>query len=227
MSNNSDINEIYKLNDEETIYLFVLINPNKSLPFGDLANNFYFQDVYFCNYTGIRYGGRNYIPISCDISDLSYSASSDASPTITIGDSQGLIGAIIDSNRGIEGSELSVQRVKRRCLDNGATPNYLYRTPPEIFKIANLTSRTSKAISYKLKSRVTFKSQIPGRTMTENCNWRRYRYPGCNYSGSAMFTVDNQPTMDPAKDICALTRKACNLRGNFANFGGCPSIDSF
>lgn len=234
MSNNSDITDVYSLLDEETIYLFVLINP-KALDINPFTNtqyfliptNFYFQNVYFCNHTGIKYGGRDYLPIPCSISDLTYTANSEASPTITVGDSKGIIGSIIDNNRGIEGSELSVQRIKRRCLDDGSTPNYAFRTPPEIFKIANLTSRTSKAISYKLKPRVTFKSQIPGRTLVESCSWRQYKGAGCGYSGTAMFDEANRPVTDPSKDVCSRTRNGCNLRNNFLNYGGVPSINSF
>lgn len=230
----ADIANVFTLLDDETLYLYVLINPQGTYDpyaFWNATNinatNFNFQNVHFCNYAGVQYGGIAYTPIPCSISDLTYTENAEASPTITIGDYQGIIGSILGRTRGIEGCEFSIQRIKRRALDDGANPNFLYRQAPEIFKVSSLTSRTSKGLSYKLKPRVTLKDKIPGRTMTQSCSWKQYRGAGCNYNGSAMFDENDNPTSDRSRDICGLTRKSCNLRGNFTNYGGFPSIDGF
>lgn len=212
------IPNIENLLDEESIYLFVLFNNSR----------IGFDPFKFCGYSGVVWGGERYIPIPVSISGLSVNTNgSDPQPTITVGDLKGNIGRLINIFHGIEGSEISVERVKRRLLDGGTTPNYLYREPPEVFKVAQKSSQTPSQITYKLKNRIGMKTKIPGRQLNSMCSWKSYRGQGCTYAGVAMFDLNNQPTTDANEDKCALTRKACNLRNNFFNFSGIPTIDNF
>lgn len=212
-----DIPNAENLNDEESFYLVDLYNAR--IP--ELAR------VSFCGYENVIYGGRAYTPIPVSVSDLKFSTNgAESSPTLTIGDSKGAIGRLISSYK-IEGSLVEIQRVKKRLLDNGSTPNYLYRVPPDRFKIVAKLSQTGNQISYKLLNRGSMRTQVPARLLNNTCTWKQYRGAGCEYGGSAMFTVDNLPTSNPSQDICALTKKACKLRNNYDNFSGIPTITNF
>lgn len=208
--------DITSLLDNDSFYIFTLYNNNRPG----------FDRISFCGVRGVVYGGETFIPLPCEITDLTYTGNSSNEPTLSVADNDGVISRLIN-NYGIEGSEVAVQRVKRRQLDDGSTPNFNVRPLPEIFKVANLLSKTPEQITYKLKSRISLKQKIPGRSLNNTCIWKRYRGAGCTYQGAAMFTVANQPTTNPDEDICALTKKACDLRGNFQNFSGCPSINQF
>ena len=205
------------LNDEESFYLVDLYNDR--IP--QLAR------VSFCGYENVVYGGVVYMPLPVNITDLNFSTNgAEASPTLTIGDARGAIGRLLSSYK-IEGSEIQIQRVKKRLLDNGVTPNYVYRVPPDKFKVVAKLSQTGNQISYKLLNKGSLRTQIPARILNNTCTWKEYRGAGCEYGGSAMFTVDNIPINDPNLDICALTKKACKLRDNYSNFSGAPTINNF
>jgi lambda family phage minor tail protein L len=211
----ADILTAIALDDEETIFLFVLNNT---------ALNFRFP---FTGYKNVIYGQENYAPIPCKISNLHYASSgAEDQPVITIQDLTGALSNQIRLLGGIEGSELWVRRVKRRNLDDGLTPNFAYTNPPDIFTITQKTSDKAGTISYKMRSRATMStSQIPGRQIQANCTWKVYRGAQCGYTGTAMFTVYDQPTNDPTQDICGLTKNSCAIRNNLINFSGVPDID--
>lgn len=205
------------LHDEESFYLVDLFNSR--IP--ELAH------ISFCGYQNVVYGGIVYNPLPLSITGLNFSTNgAESSPTLTIGDAKGAIGRILSAYK-IEGSAIEIQKVKRRLLDSGATPNYLYRVPPDKFKLVAKLSQTGNQISYKLLNKGSLRTQVPARLLNNTCTWKQYRGPGCEYGGEAMFTVDNIPTNDPNLDICALTKKACKLRNNYDNFSGVPTINNF
>ena len=72
--------------------------------------------------------------------------------------------------------------------------------------------------------------KLPGRQVVANCcQWLvigGYRGPYCAYTGSAYFTDKDQPTDDPARDMCSGTLTGCKLRfgaNNPLRYGSFPS----
>lgn len=183
-----------------------------------------FGNYYLAPYDGVTYGGISYKGVPIHLADLNYAANQDASPTVTVGDSDGYLGRLIATYGGIEGCQLSIGRVRRSWLDDGTNPNYSTRTTPEIYVITKLLSRTPYQLSYQIKNRVVgAAAQIPGRTLQSSCTWKVYRGLGCGYTG-AYFDINNNRTPNQDEDMCARTDAACKVRANYANFSGVITI---
>jgi lambda family phage minor tail protein L len=207
--------DVQKLLDNESFFLYRLYHPTQSN----------IGSLYFCGYVGAVYGGRQYTALPVALSDLRVSPDNESEPTITIGDNEGAIGKLIVLYKELEGFQIDIFQVKRRFLDDGTTPNYAFRGIPTTYVITQLLSRSPDKISYKLKGRVrATKAEIPGRIISSTCAWKKYRGAGCNYAGAAMFNEDNVPVLTASLDVCARTRRACLVRGNYANFSGCPTL---
>lgn len=212
----ADIYNVTSLSDDASIFLFELF-------FWNDPNN----PFRFCAYENVRYGGFIYNPLACNISGLSYQNSGiEATPQLSVVDENKIIGNFIRSQGGIETSEITVRRIKKRALDIGTSPNYNYRHPADRYVISAKVSERQGELVFALRNRATFStSQIPGRIINSTCSWKKYRGEGCNYIGNSMFTAGNIPTADPTLDVCALTLEACIIRNNVDNFSGCPNID--
>jgi lambda family phage minor tail protein L len=183
-------------------------------------NDSSFAPLYFCGYENIVYGGIKHVAIPCQIENLTYNVDTEAEPTITIGDVDATISRLILLYGGLEGLYLGIRKLIRRILDDGSVADG-GATPLEVFVITQLLNRTPSQFTYKLQSRVVAtNTTVPGRILTNTCTWKIYRGSDCNYQGTAMFDVNNQPTTDSSRDICALTKQACLIRGNYANFSG-------
>ncbi|HGF8464631.1 TPA: phage minor tail protein L [Salmonella enterica subsp. enterica] len=58
----------------------------------------------------------------------------------------------------------------------------------------------------------------------DTCTWI-YRSDECGYTGPAVADEFDNPTADPAKDVCSRCARGCALRNNTGNFGGFLSIN--
>jgi lambda family phage minor tail protein L len=183
-----------------------------------------FAPIYFCGYENVVYGGIKYLAIPCQLENLTYNVEAEAEPTLTVGDVDGNISRLILMFGELEGFFLGIRKIIRNNLDGGIAADY-GATAMEVYVITQLLSRTAYQFTYKLQSRVVASTcTIPGRLLAETCTWKKYRGNGCNYTGAAMFDVNNTPTTDKSKDVCALTKNACLARGNYANFSGVVSM---
>lgn len=198
---------VYQLATEDYIYLFKLIK----------GTNIY----YFCGVEGVIYQGILYDTLPCEITNYNSSVSGVTQPTFTVYSAK--ISGLIRQFNHLLNWELHVLKLKKSQLSSN---NVLTQRPFDIFTITQKTSEVpNKLVSFKLKRRTNLKGTT-GRVLTTNCNYV-YRGDGCEYQGSAMFTVNNEITQDENLDICALTLTACKLRNNIENFGGVPTINDF
>ena len=208
----------FSLHTKESNFLFRLISPPTVL----------FDTFYFCDIEGgAEYLGNyyQYLP-HVVLKKLSYTISgATTTPTITIGDSGGIIGAWVKSYDNLTNFTLALKRIKQ---DNLANQNPIYQTPFEEYKIAKKINHIpGQSISFKLRRLASLNSQIPGRLLHSTCSWKQYKGEGCNYVPGRMFDAANNPVYDVKQDICGLNLDACRLRGNTANFSGVPTIDNF
>jgi lambda family phage minor tail protein L len=179
-----------------------------------------FDPFYFCGQTTpITFLGNIYQPLPCDLSSLSIgNGLNDCQLTIANAD---LIGALVKRNKDLLNFEVTIWQCS---LSQISSPNPLYQNPSQTFIITQKVKQTPTEITFKLENR-GFKNSIPGRMITSNCAWKKYRGAGCDYVGAAMFTINNLPTTNPAEDACNLSLDACKLRGNTLNYSGIPTID--
>lgn len=102
---------------------------------------------------------------------------------------------------------------------------------PDIWIVEQKTAETSAIVEFMLSSVLDFNNQqLPARQIIGSvCQWIRtggYRGPYCQYTGDAMFDLDDNPVTDPSQDKCAGYVNSCKIRfGEFEviNFGGFPA----
>ena len=200
------------LETQKSIYLFELKGNN-------------FDTFYFCGHENIVYLGRSYTPIPCEIKGLSVaSTGARAQPVLTVADT-GDIGLFAKQYNNFLGFELGVLLIRRDLITQN---NPIYTPNKDWYVVAQKTQDTPRqSISWKLTPRATINSQVPGRLLLSTCSWKKYRGVGCNYAGTTMFDINNNPTNNPQDDICSLTLEACKLRNNTQNFSGVPTINDF
>lgn len=102
---------------------------------------------------------------------------------------------------------------------------------PDVWIVQQKMSETSEVVSFQLNSALDFNGvQLPARQIIGSiCQWIRtggYRGPYCGYTGTAMFDINDNPTLDPNQDRCAGYVNSCKKRfGEYEviNFGGFPA----
>jgi lambda family phage minor tail protein L len=192
--------------ESDLIYLFGVTGTN-------------FDPLYFCAHENITFLGTPFQAINCKISGLSSgSGLNDCQLTIV---NNPLLSLLLRQHKNLLGFQVYIWRVSKSSIANS---NPLYQSPAQIFTVSQKTNESNEEITFKLKPK-GFKNKIPGRILTGNCSWKRYRGAGCDYAGNTMFNINNFPTQNLAEDVCNLSLDACKLRGNQANFSGIPTID--
>lgn len=152
-------------------------------------------------------------------------------PTLTVSNLYGLVTGIAASFNDCAGARVIRRRVYARFLDAvnfsagnpDADPEQEQYARYDIEQLSDLNARTA-----------TFKLSVPGETdgyqypsrvmLADVCNWI-YRSQECGYAGPPVADQHDNPTTDPALDVCAKRRCSCEkYRKNLANFGGFLSI---
>lgn len=124
-------------------------------------------------------------------------------------------------------------------LNPDADPDEMF--PPEVWRVEQKRNETRESVEFVLSSPVEFAGKkVPSRPVSASpCHWLwigGYRGPFCNYTGSAMFDLDGNPTTDQTKDRCSgLLKTGCQPRfaaeqgttheWAIVNYGGSPTVD--
>lgn len=153
------------------------------------------------------------------------------SPTLQVGnignDSNGnaipgVISALCIQFQDLVGARLQVYRTFGKFLD---AANFAEGNPNadpaefmlDVWNIEAKSSETASVVVFEMSQTVDADGiQIPDFTIQAGvCPWTRkggYRGPYCQYTGLAMFTVDDEPTTDPAQDKCSGRFSSCKVR---------------
>jgi lambda family phage minor tail protein L len=186
----------------------------------------------FTNFAGVEYNGF-WHPLACSHNAIEIT-STGTQPRIemTISDAANTIGSLLNEIDAIEGAKLRIFRTKARFLGSGATPDtvngILQRSDMVITRVVNYIP--GEAIVCEMSSPLDFgggETSAPSRCALNKCSWVYRSGVGCTYTGSAMFKLDNTPTLNPAEDKCAKTLSACKARfgeGAVLPFSGFPSM---
>lgn len=184
----------------------------------------------------IFWQGQEYLPVPIELGDVEISSrgpSSSISLTIanTIDGQKGVMSAYCRLFNDFSNCELRIINTFAKYLDAINFPNGNDNASNEcleqVWYVNQRKSENLLQITFELTDPTNLVGmKIPMRDITTYCHWALiggYRMgEGCNYTGSARFTSDDEPTDDPAQDICGGRFKSCELRfGTAAKpFGG-------
>jgi lambda family phage minor tail protein L len=148
----------------------------------------------------------------------------------------GVISALCRMYGDMVGAKVIRKRTLIRYLDaanfaNGnpyADPNtYL---PDDIFFVNQKTRESLDVVEFELATAFDVEGkQLPGRQVITNaCPWR-YRGDGCGYAGPPVADINDNPTSDPAQDVCSKHLSGCKLRfgAGWMPFGGFPGAGQY
>ncbi|WP_322105847.1 phage minor tail protein L [Paraburkholderia sp. J41] len=161
------------------------------------------------------------------------------SPTVRVGNIDGVIGAMCLALGDLVGSAVRRRRTFAKYLDavnfpNGnPTADPTEESAPELWYIEQKSDDTYPTIEFTLSSALDLNGQqLPSQQIIANvCIWLikgGYRGPYCGYTGTAYFDLNDQPVDDPAKDKCAGRIASCKCRFGANNplaYGSYPAAD--
>jgi lambda family phage minor tail protein L len=201
------VSDLQKLSLDAEVYLFKLSSFNPLNPF---------ESFHFSPNTGIVFAGTQYIAIPCQITGISYSSEGALPrPKLEIGDPDGVVSEMIELYQGLEGAELEIRSTFKKYLDNQPFADSTASRIQDSYQISQkLRHVPSKGIEYELSSSIdVVEDSLPSRLAVNRCQWiYRSIEHGCPYSGSAMFDLNDRPTLDPKKDRCAKGITSCEKR---------------
>lgn len=193
-----------------------------------------YEAFHFCNYSGITFEGIEYQGIGCESEGYDLiGQGSIANPSIAISNVGSIVSNLIDKLTSTTGYRLEGARVTRKTtsvkfLDGQSrSGDSIRENQPDIYQIEQLVERTYQAVKIRLSTAFDVEGDtLPNRIALRSCG-SIYRSIECGYLGSDMYTLTNDRTLDPDKDVCAKSLRACKLRfGSTAvlNYGGFPGL---
>lgn len=170
----------------------------------------------------IIFNGITYSAWPCQVEGIEYDSSgAPVQPTLSVGNIDGSISSLCLFFDDLLQAKVTIKQTLSKYLDsaNFTTPNP-DADPTQFFAetwyIDSKTQEDNQTVSWRLSSPADVSGQIiPARLITGVCEWclkGEYRGPDCSYTGSAMFTDQDQPTDDPSEDKCSGLLTGCKLR---------------
>lgn len=221
--------EIQKLEPSSIIELFELDASNVGAGIfrfhagtNNLNQNIVWQGVEYTRFpieaTGFEFSGGGQLP----------------RPKMRVSNFMSAITALLLEFEDLVGAKVTRRRTLKKYLDAvnfpdgnpAADPTAEF--PDDVYFVDRKASETREGVEFELAASFDLAGvQLPRRQIIQNvCPWK-YRGGECGYTGEAMFTVADQPTEDPALDVCGKRMNSCSIRfGNEPlNFGGFPAAD--
>ena len=187
-------------------------------------------------YRNIIWQGQTFEPMALEVSGLEMRSDGKASaPTLSMANNingiQGAVSAYCLQFSDFAGVKLKVITTLAKYLDadnfiagNSTASN---EAKEQLWYIEQKTSENAQAVTFELSNPIDFEGlKIPVRQISNYCHWcamGNYRGEECQYTGAAMFTDKDEPTDDPALDLCSGSLASCHIRNNESRFGGFPA----
>jgi lambda family phage minor tail protein L len=186
----------------------------------------------------IIWNGQSYKAWPCQVEGLEINSSGQPNnPTLSVGNIDGTISSLCLFFQDLVQAKVIIRRTMAEYLDAinfvggnpSADPTQEYT---DTWYIDSKSYEDNETVSFTLSSPADLSGKkLPGRLYTGVCEWAQrgqYRGPNCNYTGTAMFDINNNPTSDPSEDRCAGRVPSCKARfGQNAqlNIGAFPSAN--
>lgn len=189
----------------------------------------------------VSFGGIEYVAMDVEFEGLETSGvGALPTPTIRVGNSDGVWQAMLNTFGGLEGCTLHRIRTYERFLDGHADADAQAFYGPDTFRIERKAIENLTNIEWELSAAIDQEGkQLPGRqVIRDTCLWRyRVWNPGtasfdyakaqCPYTGSQAYDINDLPVADPSKDVPSRRLSCCRTRFGRANplhFGGFPGV---
>jgi len=148
-------------------------------------------------------------------------------PSVRVGNTSGLIGALARSLNGLSGAVVTRKRTFVKYLDavNFAAGNPLADPnvgfPDEIWSVDRKAGENGVFIEFELSAAFDVAGvMLPRRQVIQNvCTWQ-YRSAECGYAGGPVADKNDAPTSSAALDACGKRLASCKLR--FGIYGQLP-----
>lgn len=154
-------------------------------------------------------------------------------PKIRAANINGVLSAVVREVDDLVGAKVTRKRTFARYLDAvnfaggnpSADPNVAF--PDEVYYIDRKVTENRVMVEWELVSAMDLAGvKLPRRQIIANvCPWK-YRGTECNYTGGPVADIYNNPTSDPAKDVCSKKLTGCKLRfgaNGVLRYGGFPA----
>ncbi|GAP66832.1 hypothetical protein MBSD_n2147 [Mizugakiibacter sediminis] len=181
----------------------------------------------------IWWQGNEYSPWPITAEGFELQPSKPPVPMLTVANIDGSISAICLQYQDMVGAVVTRHRTLGKYLDaanfggTNPTADPTQEMPPDKWFIERKAAETSTAVQFELSSALDFNGvQLPRRVIIAGqCPWV-YRSAECGYTGPAVADASDNPTSDPALDVCGKRLSSCKLRFGANNplpFGGFPA----
>lgn len=163
---------------------------------------------------------------------------SQARPSLKVADLDRSITLLCEQFQDLLGAKFTRRRTTVRFLDAANFPegnpdaDPSEHMPDEVYFINQKTEQLAgKYVVFDLRSALDLDGvYAPSRPMVSNiCQWKvigGYKGPYCSWTGGQFYDENNNPTSDPAKDVCSGTLSGCKCRfgeNNPLPFGSFPA----
>ncbi len=165
----------------------------------------------------IKFDGDEYVPIEVEVTGFEWNGQgSQATPRFLISNKHKILVASVLALNNLRGAKFIRTRTFRKHLDDGTDPNPAMVFPREVLKINRKVAQNKIFMEFELANPLDQEgAKIPSVQCLKNTCIHSYRVwnaiagvfdysrATCPYTGSAYFTSSNQPTADPALDVCS------------------------
>jgi lambda family phage minor tail protein L len=221
------LSNLLSLNPDSPIELFEISGWNLISPTDTL---------FICNFPNVTFEGRNYQALGCESEGFDLIGQGPIpTPQLTVSNigrtvSDLLYNCKINAGYRLEGSTVLRRVTQKQFLDGQPNASAAIKElPQQQYIIEQMQEETYLAVKFRLGSPFDVEGvTLPARPLLRSCSWR-YRSAECGWIGGR-FTLNNQPTSDPALDQCAKSLPACEVRfGQYADlpFGGAPGLNTY
>ncbi|WP_411704369.1 phage minor tail protein L [Edaphovirga cremea] len=185
----------------------------------------------------IWWQGEEYSAWPCQIEGLEMSSDGQsAQPKLSVANLNGSITALCIYFNDMVQAKVTIHETFKHYLDGANFPEGNPEADPnqefiQVFYIDSKSNENNEVVEFTLSSPADLEGlMIPTRQIHSLCTWAMrgwYRTgKGCAYAGqNGAFTLDDKPTDDPSRDVCAGLLSSCNRRfgqNEQLDFGGFP-----
>lgn len=155
------------------------------------------------------------------------------SPKLSVGNVDGSISSLCILMDDLVGAKVVRHVTLGQYLDarnfagGNSTADPTQEFPADVWFIEQKTAETNEVVEFELASSLDLQGQmLPRRQIIANLCPFIYRGAYCNYTGSLMYDVNDQPVAVKVLDVCSKRLSGCKIRfgaTQVLNFGGFPA----